>query len=499
MDDRLDRVGQPEQSPSNPLDIGAAFQEIYRSPSPKGPILSAQAVYSRGTSFPPPSDPSIEAPLEDKLFSQPEPEGEALTFGKDPEQTDPPAHEPIWAVLPKEDPAGGESSRKSSSRLAFRLLILFALISLGWFTAPAALPILEDFAIKAAAYSAAFSFPSGGEDFLLWKFADILAPSQEGEEENTASSDNSSAESGLSSGSSQSEEDSSTASQSSSSSSSSAPPRERPEDAGDIYEVCMPNTYSTNPKYLQFQSGFIRNDTGVSTVDVSSLLEQKPDLPIAADGSIEVLLICTHSTESYEMEDLGWYDKSYNSRTTDKTKNMIAVAERIAQELEAAGIGVVQDKELYDYPSYNGAYQRSAASIQKYLEQYPTIKVVLDVHRDAIENDQGLRTKPTVEVDGKKAAQVMIISGCDDGSGNLPNWKENLRFAARIQSQCAQLHPNLMRPLFFCYRNYNQALTKGSLLVEVGGHANTLEEACYSGTLFGKALANTLKELAGKA
>lgn len=145
MDDRLDRVGQPEQSPSNPLDIEAAFQEIYRSPSPKGPILSAQAVYSRGTSFPPPSVPSIEAPLEDKLFSQPEPEGEALTFGKDPEQTDLPAHEPIWAVLPKEGSAGGESSRKSSSRLAFRLLLLFALISLGWFTGPAALPILVEF------------------------------------------------------------------------------------------------------------------------------------------------------------------------------------------------------------------------------------------------------------------------------------------------------------------------------------------------------------------
>ena len=411
-----------------------------------------------------------------------------------------PTHEPIWAVPPKENPPGGEASRKNSSRLAFRLLILCALISMGWFTAPAALPVLENFAIKAAAYSAAFSFPSGGEDFLLWKFADILVPSDEGEE-NTVPSDNSSIGSGLSSGSSWSEGDPSVASQSSSpsSSSSSAPPRERPEDAGDIYEVCMPNTYSSNPKYLQFQSGFIRNDTSVATADVSSLLGQKPDLPVAADGSVEVLLICTHSTESYEMEDLGWYDKSYNSRTTDKTKNMIAVAERIAQELEAAGIGVVQDKELYDYPSYNGAYQRSAASIQKYLEQYPTIKVVLDVHRDAIENDQGLRTKPTVEVDGKKAAQVMIISGCDDGSGNLPNWKENLRFAARIQSQCAQIHPNLMRPLFFCYRNYNQALTKGSLLVEVGGHANTLEEACYSGALFGKALANTLKELAGKA
>ena len=86
MDDRLDRVGQPEQSPSNPLDIGAAFQEIYRSPSPKGPTLSAQAVYSRGVSFPSPPDPSTSAPLEDKLFSEPGPEGETLAFGRDPEQ-----------------------------------------------------------------------------------------------------------------------------------------------------------------------------------------------------------------------------------------------------------------------------------------------------------------------------------------------------------------------------------------------------------------------------
>lgn len=284
---------------------------------------------------------------------------------------------------------------------------------------------------------------------------------------------------------------------SSSSSSSSAPPKERPEDAGDIYEVCMPNTYSGNEKYFSFRSGFIRNDTSLPVSEVQTLLEENPDFTISADGSVEVLLICTHTTESYEMEDLGWYDRSYNCRSTDNTKNMVAVAGEIAKQLEAAGIGVVQDTELYDYPSYNGAYQRTAASIQEYLETYPTIKVVLDVHRDAIENDQGLRTKPTVEVDGKKAAQIMIISGCDDGSGNLPNWQENLRFAARIQDQCAQIHPNLMRPLFFCYRNYNQALTTGSLLVEVGGHANTLEEACYAGQLFGKALANTLMELKG--
>ena len=121
---------------------------------------------------------------------------------------------------------------------------------------------------------------------------------------------------------------------------------------------------------------------------------------------------------------------------------------------------------------------------------------MLDIHRDAIErtvSGETMRVKPTTEINGKKAAQLMIIAGCDDGTMNMPNYKENLRLAAALQNQLETDHKSLTRPLMFDYRKYNQDLTTGSLLVEVGGHANSLDEAVYSAKLLGESLAKLLK------
>ena len=131
--------------------------------------------------------------------------------------------------------------------------------------------------------------------------------------------------------------------------------------------------------------------------------------------------------------------------------------------------------------------------MRSYLEWYPSIKVVLDVHRDAIQRDDGTRVKPVADIGGMKAAQVMIICGADV-DGNLPNFKQNLRFASRWQDKMESMFPGLTRPVLFDYRYYNQDLTTGSLLIEMGGHANTLEEAKYSGRLVGQALAALFAE-----
>ena len=164
--------------------------------------------------------------------------------------------------------------------------------------------------------------------------------------------------------------------------------------------------------------------------------------------------------------------------------------------LKAAGYGVVHDTTCHDYPSYNGSYDRSGETIQRNLEKYPDIQVTLDVHRDAMGTQDGMRIKPTALINGKKAAQVMIISGCDDdGTLGFPNWEYNLRLGVRIQKSLSDLYPGLARPLSFCPKKYNEHMTKGSLLVEFGTEVNTLEEVKYSGQLFGKALAETLEQL----
>ncbi|MCD7730486.1 MAG: stage II sporulation protein P [Oscillospiraceae bacterium] len=240
--------------------------------------------------------------------------------------------------------------------------------------------------------------------------------------------------------------------------------------------------------------GQVRNVTSVSN---DALLEESRkgyDFVIEKNGEPQVLIMHTHETESYEPYRRDFYDSSFTSRTTDDSMNMAAVGDEIAAQLENAGIGVIHDVTKHDYPSYNNSYDRSRITVQEILEEYPSIKVVLDIHRDAIEREDGTRIAPTIEINGKNAAQIMIISGCDDGTMDMPNYMENFRFTAALQQQLEKDYPGLARPVLFDYRKYNQDLTTGSILIEVGGHANSIDEALYSGELIGKALVNLFED-----
>ncbi|MEG0897642.1 MAG: stage II sporulation protein P [Ruthenibacterium sp.] len=246
--------------------------------------------------------------------------------------------------------------------------------------------------------------------------------------------------------------------------------------------------------FIKSGAATVRNCTELSAGEVAAEMMQKLPFTIEKNSDApQVLIMHTHTTEAYESAEHSYCDPNYSARNRDITQNMVAVGAEIVAELNAAGIVALQDATLHDYPSYNGSYAKSNATVRRYLQQYPSIKVVLDVHRDAIQKDDGTRIKPVAMIDGMKAAQVMIICGCDV-DGNLPNCKQNLRFASRWQDTIEKMYPGLTRPALFDYRYYNQDLTTGSLLIEVGGHANTLEEAKYSGKMVGAALAALLAE-----
>ncbi len=245
---------------------------------------------------------------------------------------------------------------------------------------------------------------------------------------------------------------------------------------------------------LQYGAVFVKNTNDYTEIDIETELAREPDLSIQKDGTPQVLLYHTHTTESYMTEEGDTYYSDMPTRTTDEDANVIAVGNAIAAKLEAAGIGVIHDTTIHD-KSYNGSYTRSAETVSAYLEEYPTIQVTLDIHRDAMTAEDGTRYKPTVEINGKKAAQVMLICGCDDdGTLGFPDWEYNLRLAVRLQRACAAISGNFARPLSFCPRNYNENLTHNSLLLEVGTEVNTVEEAAYSGALFGGALAEVLEQ-----
>lgn len=206
----------------------------------------------------------------------------------------------------------------------------------------------------------------------------------------------------------------------------------------------------------------------------------------------QILIVHTHGSEAYTMPPGEEYEASGECRTTDCNYNTVRVGDELAATLEEAGFSVLHDTTLHDYPQYSGAYDRSLASINSYLEQFPTISFVLDIHRDAISDGEGNMYKVVSNVAGLNAAQMTFVIGTDGGGLEHPNWRENLKLAAAVQQNLLDDYPSLMRPITVRNSRYNQHVTTGSLLVEMGAAGNSLDEALLSARLLGQALAETI-------
>jgi len=262
--------------------------------------------------------------------------------------------------------------------------------------------------------------------------------------------------------------------------------------------VTPPKNDGSGGKVVTRKMSGNRHKYGIATVNRSGKLEDIPaaleaDLPFTFEDTDEpqVLILHTHTTEGYMTYDAGYFLAGDRDRTRDHKKNVCAVGEAIRLTLEAAGIGVIHDTTVHDSPQYNGAYGRSAQTAEAILKKYPSIKLVLDVHRDAV-LENGAVVKPTATVEGKKAAQMMLITGTVT-TAELPHrhWQKNLALSTQLQAALDKVSPDLMRPLNTVASRYNQHLSPGWVLVEVGAEGNTVEEAVYSGQI----LAETLLKL----
>ena len=217
--------------------------------------------------------------------------------------------------------------------------------------------------------------------------------------------------------------------------------------------------------------------------------------PFAAalgEGTPQILIIHTHGSESYtpaEDEGIVW---SGDHRTTDSRYNVVTAGDAMAEVFSAAGISVLHDRTLYDYPSYNDAYDRSLTAIEEYLAEYPSIRFVLDVHRDAIEDAECNQYKVVCETEEGTSAQMTLVVGSDGGGLPHPGWRENLKLAAAIQNELLEENSQLMRPILLRNSRYNQHATSGSLLVEVGAAGNSPEEAETAARLFARGMVEVI-------
>ncbi|MDE7218278.1 MAG: stage II sporulation protein P [Oscillospiraceae bacterium] len=202
----------------------------------------------------------------------------------------------------------------------------------------------------------------------------------------------------------------------------------------------------------------------------------------------KVLILHTHGSEAYTMPPGQEYEPSGESRTTDCAYNVVRVGDELARTLEEAGIGVVHDPALYDYPEYSGAYGRSLTAAERAMEEYPSISLVLDIHRDAISDGDGSPYKVISNVAGVNAAQMSFIIGSDGGGLEHEGWRENLKLAAALQQHLTEDYPTLMRPISVRNSRYNQHVSPGALLIEMGAAGNSLDEALLSARLLGQAI-----------
>ena len=235
--------------------------------------------------------------------------------------------------------------------------------------------------------------------------------------------------------------------------------------------------------YEETQGLYLYNRTNLS-VDMAAGWAAGVNITLPDSGP-QILLIHTHGSEAYTPDGEDVYTPSDgNSRTLDENYNVVRVGDEMAEVFTEMGLTVLHDRTLYDYPQYNGAYTRSGAAVESYLAEYPSIRLILDIHRDALVGSDGTVYKAVTTVDGEKTAQVMLVLG--SGSGH-PNWQQNLALALRIQKSMDTLYPTLARPITLRGSVYNQELSPGSLLVEVGTHGNTLQEALRAARCFARA------------
>ena len=222
-----------------------------------------------------------------------------------------------------------------------------------------------------------------------------------------------------------------------------------------------------------------------AAVTVKANTDVEPDLaqlmarPLSWDLTGEeptVLILHTHGTESYTKQPGENYTESSAYRTLDKQYNVISLGDHLTRLLEAGGIKVIHDRELHDYPSYSGSYAHARKSTAAYLEENPSIRLVLDLHRDASgDNSNQMRTEATV--DGNPSAQLMLVVGTDGTGLEHPDWEENMALGLKLHTQCERIAPGIMRYVNLRAQRFNQDLSPGALIVEVGAAGNTHTEA----------------------
>jgi len=256
--------------------------------------------------------------------------------------------------------------------------------------------------------------------------------------------------------------------------------------------VTTPTQPPTQPK----PSGIYLSSEDIQAVELNNLTDYAPNLqqlglsPLSWDlteNAPKVLILHTHATESYTRQPGEIYEEDSDYRTFNSAYNMLSVGEELKKVLEAGGVSVLHDQSLHDYPSFNGSYSHARETIATYLQAFPSICMVIDLHRDALDFSQEPQLTTLASVNGQRSAQLMLVAGTDTNAA-FENWEENLALGVKLNAVLEKLHPGITRPMQLRAQRFNLDMTPGSLLVEVGANGNSHAEAILAVRALGEAI-----------
>lgn len=205
----------------------------------------------------------------------------------------------------------------------------------------------------------------------------------------------------------------------------------------------------------------------------------------------DIIIYHTHTCESYTPTENNNYIASGNFRTTDLNYSVARVGSELTNNLILYGYNVIHDTTYHDYPAYTGSYTRGLSTITSIINNSSNSEFIIDLHRDALGSNSSYG--PTVQIGDEIVAQIMFVIGTDGGGLEHPNWNNNLKLAIKIQEKANEMYPGLFKPIILRNSRYNQHVTSGACIIEVGATGNTLEECNNSMKYLAKVISEVMK------
>lgn len=249
------------------------------------------------------------------------------------------------------------------------------------------------------------------------------------------------------------------------------------------------NIISSNNKTDKFTNEY--NGVKVKNESSYNLTEEMLIPNVDFTNKKDIIIFHTHTCESYTPTEANNYVASGNFRTTDLNYSVARVGTELTNRLINMGFNVNHDTTYHDYPAYTGSYTRSLATINGILQKNKDSQLVIDLHRDALGSSSTYG--PTVQIGDEVVAQIMFVIGTDGGGLEHPNWLNNFKLAVKIQEKANQMYPGLFKPIILRNSRYNQHVTNGACIIEVGATGNTLEQCNGSMKYLSKVIEEVMK------